>query len=108
MHEQCYPELYYPEMYVLEGGYKKFWETPAARAFCEPQAYVPMSDSKFNQEMKNGVALSPMESAHTHTQRERERYRTHMTFPFRVGEDQELQEEQRQLPLAKLDGRLAR
>lgn len=56
MHEHCYPELYYPEMYVLEGGYKKFWETAEAPAFCEPQAYVPMNHSNFSKEMKTGLA----------------------------------------------------
>jgi len=55
MHEHCYPELYYPEMYVLEGGYKKFWETAEAPAFCEPQAYVPMNHSNFSKEMKTGA-----------------------------------------------------
>jgi hypothetical protein len=59
MHEHCYPDLYYPEMYVLEGGYKKFWETPDAPALCEPQAYVPMEDSKFVKEMKSGTRSSP-------------------------------------------------
>jgi len=59
-HEHCYPELYYPEMYVLEGGYKKFWETPGATSFCEPQAYVPMKDSKFKTEMKSGTHAFPV------------------------------------------------
>jgi hypothetical protein len=67
MHEHCYPDLYYPEMYVLEGGYKKFWETPEVQSFCEPQAYVPMKDSKFLQEMKTGSPMQPMPVSQTIT-----------------------------------------
>lgn len=46
---------------MLEGGYKKFWETDGATAFCEPKAYVPMKDIKFETEMKSGSysLLSP-------------------------------------------------
>jgi len=44
-HEQCYPKLLYPEMYLLEGGYKKFFEE--SPDWCEPQGYVEMKDSSY-------------------------------------------------------------
>lgn len=40
-----YPALYYPEMYVLKSGYKKFFETYPD--LCEPQGYVPEADARF-------------------------------------------------------------
>lgn len=36
-----YPNLYYPEMYILKGGYKEFF--PQHPNFCEPQDYRPNS-----------------------------------------------------------------
>jgi len=41
-HEQCYPKLIYPEMYLLEGGYKKFYED--CPDSCIPRGYVEMKD----------------------------------------------------------------
>ncbi|CAG9763803.1 unnamed protein product [Ceutorhynchus assimilis] len=35
-----YPKLNYPEMYVLEGGYKKFFQEFSE--YCEPNTYRPM------------------------------------------------------------------
>ncbi|KAJ6262591.1 hypothetical protein Dda_3402 [Drechslerella dactyloides] len=39
-----YPELYYPEIYILEGGYSGFFANHRER--CEPQEYVGMDDSR--------------------------------------------------------------
>lgn len=36
----CYPGLYYPELYLLEGGYKAFFEE--FQELCSPQLYKPM------------------------------------------------------------------
>jgi hypothetical protein len=36
----CYPSLHYPELYILEGGYKAFWELYPE--LCVPHAYKPM------------------------------------------------------------------
>ncbi|XP_006758191.1 PREDICTED: M-phase inducer phosphatase 2 [Myotis davidii] len=41
-----YPSLYYPEMYILKGGYKEFF--PQHPTFCEPQDYRPMCFSSTN------------------------------------------------------------
>eukprot|EP01089_Gocevia_fonbrunei_P021497 TRINITY_DN8378_c0_g1_i2.p1 TRINITY_DN8378_c0_g1~~TRINITY_DN8378_c0_g1_i2.p1 ORF type:complete len:469 (-),score=55.30 TRINITY_DN8378_c0_g1_i2:111-1517(-) len=46
-----YPTLFYPEIYVLEGGYKKFWEN--CPEICEPRNYVPMKDKQYSKQMKN-------------------------------------------------------
>lgn len=35
-----YPALYYPELYVLKGGYRDFF--PEYLELCEPQSYCPM------------------------------------------------------------------
>ncbi|KAI9014172.1 Rhodanese-like domain-containing protein [Hyaloraphidium curvatum] len=37
-----YPELHYPDVYVLEGGYKGFFEK--YKEHCDPQAYVQMAN----------------------------------------------------------------
>ncbi|KAJ2615869.1 m-phase inducer phosphatase [Coemansia sp. RSA 1804] len=40
-----YPHLHYPEIYVLKGGYRGFFE--AHKRHCEPQSYVEMNDRAF-------------------------------------------------------------
>ncbi|XP_057358774.1 M-phase inducer phosphatase 2 isoform X3 [Manis pentadactyla] len=45
-----YPSLYYPEMYILKGGYKDFF--PQYPTFCEPQDYRPMNHEAFKEELK--------------------------------------------------------
>nr|XP_045012547.1 M-phase inducer phosphatase 2 isoform X4 [Jaculus jaculus] len=45
-----YPSLYYPEMYILKGGYKEFF--PQHPSFCEPQDYRPMNHEAFKDELR--------------------------------------------------------
>lgn len=46
-----YPSLCFPEMYILEGGYKNFWRQFGER--CEPvNAYVPMRNPQFKDELR--------------------------------------------------------
>ncbi|XP_023574382.1 M-phase inducer phosphatase 2 isoform X3 [Octodon degus] len=45
-----YPSLYYPEMYILKGGYKEFF--PQHPNFCEPQDYRPMNHEAFREELR--------------------------------------------------------
>jgi len=53
-HEHCYPKLIYPEMYLLEGGYKKFFEEFPDT--CNPRGYVEMKDQYHIKECR--LALS--------------------------------------------------
>ncbi|XP_016050886.1 M-phase inducer phosphatase 2 isoform X2 [Erinaceus europaeus] len=45
-----YPSLYYPEMYILKGGYREFF--PQHQSFCEPQDYRPMNHEDFKEELR--------------------------------------------------------
>ncbi|OXB60703.1 UNVERIFIED_CONTAM: hypothetical protein H355_000668, partial [Colinus virginianus] len=45
-----YPNLHYPELYVLKGGYRDFFLR--CRSFCEPQSYRPMHHKDFKEDLK--------------------------------------------------------
>ncbi|KAF9370444.1 cell division cycle- protein [Podila verticillata] len=45
-----YPALYYPEVYVMHGGYSGFFV--ANRSYCWPEGYVEMQDEKHSQEFE--------------------------------------------------------
>ncbi|NXH50423.1 MPIP1 phosphatase, partial [Dicaeum eximium] len=45
-----YPNLHYPELYVLKGGYKDFFSR--CQSFCEPQSYRPMHHEDFKEDLK--------------------------------------------------------
>ncbi|ESO06610.1 hypothetical protein HELRODRAFT_135759, partial [Helobdella robusta] len=45
-----YPKLNYPELYLLEGGYKAFFSTHPD--LCEPKGYIPMTDPSHVSELK--------------------------------------------------------
>jgi len=53
LNEPNYPDLYYPEMYLLEGGYKQFFKDYPA--LCDPQAYVEMKDPCYIPQMRLGM-----------------------------------------------------
>ena len=40
LNKDCYPKLNFPEVYLLDGGYKPFFATQEAH--CEPRSYTPM------------------------------------------------------------------
>lgn len=40
INKDSYPKLFYPEIYLLEGGYKAFYESD--KTLCEPNTYKPM------------------------------------------------------------------
>ena len=58
MNHVAYPSLHYPEMYVLQGGYKAFFEK--FESLCDPQKYLPMSDANYINECRHfrGVSKS--------------------------------------------------
>ncbi|XP_075072017.1 uncharacterized protein LOC142160869 isoform X3 [Mixophyes fleayi] len=45
-----YPHLYYPELYLLKGGYKEFYGK--FKILCEPQGYVSMLHRDFGDQLK--------------------------------------------------------
>lgn len=47
-----YPNLHYPELYILKGGYKEFWGIPNFQAQCEPQAYRPMHHEDYREDLR--------------------------------------------------------
>lgn len=49
--KDCYPQLHYPELYLLEGGYKNFYENQ--KAFCEPQTYKPMLHKDHSEDLRH-------------------------------------------------------
>lgn len=51
LNKAAYPLLHYPEMYILDGGYKSFWEQYGER--CDPAyAYRPMRNPQFRDELR--------------------------------------------------------
>lgn len=45
-----WPSVWYPQTYVLEGGYKAFWETHPD--CCEPRNYIPMLDERYKEDLR--------------------------------------------------------
>ncbi|KAJ1658136.1 m-phase inducer phosphatase [Dispira simplex] len=50
----AYPFLYYPEMYILQGGYRNFFY--ANKTLCYPQQYVEMNDVRFRDDCRSRMA----------------------------------------------------
>ena len=53
LNNHLYPKIFYPEVYILEGGYSGFYSSHATR--CEPQGYVPMDDPRHFQRRDNDL-----------------------------------------------------
>ena len=54
LNAEAYPALHYPEVYILQGGYKAFWEFCSLHKkdeLCEPSSYRKMLDVEFKQEL---------------------------------------------------------
>lgn len=51
LNEHCYPNLFYPELYLLEGGYKSFYES--FMNYCDPQTYKPMLHTAHQDDYKH-------------------------------------------------------
>lgn len=54
--ESSYPALHYPEIYLLHGGYKEFYEQYSE--LCDPVSYRPMLDPNFNEAYRHFRAKS--------------------------------------------------
>ncbi len=64
LNANSYPNLYYPELYLLEGGYKSFYET--FKAYCDPQTYKPMHHSEHTHDLKHFRAKAKSWEANRH------------------------------------------
>ncbi|XP_045061511.1 cell division cycle 25 homolog d isoform X2 [Coregonus clupeaformis] len=49
LHASLYPLLFYPELYLLEGGYRYFYS--CYPDLCEPRGYVPMLHSEYREQL---------------------------------------------------------
>ena len=70
----CYPNLTYPEMYILDGGYSQFYKQHQSRCF--PQNYVEMNDHRHEQACERGMAK---------VKQQRQKLFRHQTFAFGSG-----------------------
>ena len=51
LNNDSYPKLYFPEIYVLEGGYKAFYGEH--EDMCFPQSYKPMLHENHSQDLRH-------------------------------------------------------
>ena len=51
MNKDNYPKLNFQEIYLLEGGYKEFFESNSD--LCFPQAYKPMLDKRHSSDLRH-------------------------------------------------------
>ena len=51
LNKETYPKLFYPELYLLEGGYKSFYEQH--KDYCEPKLYKPMLHKDHVEDLKH-------------------------------------------------------
>ena len=68
-----YPRLSYPELYILDGGYNKFFAEH--RHKCYPQNYVEMNDERHERACERGMAKV----------KQRQKLFRHQTFAFGDG-----------------------
>lgn len=61
MNNEEYPALKYPEIYVLEGGYKAFYEE--FQDLCTPQGYVPMRHKDYEADLRLYRGMAKTEGA---------------------------------------------
>ncbi|KAJ3278889.1 cell division cycle 25, partial [Blyttiomyces sp. JEL0837] len=54
-----YPKLDYPNIFILKGGYKEFYD--AYQSLCSPQNYIRMADEAFTEDLKKYLSLHKSE-----------------------------------------------
>ena len=77
-----YPRLTYPEMYILDGGYSRFFQQHPSK--CEPQNYVEMNDQRHEQACERGMAK---------VKQQRQKLFRHQTFAFGQGAHDDIMED---------------
>lgn len=55
IHQETYPELYYPQLYLVDKGYKNVFNT--VPDVCEPRAYRSMHEPEFHEQCSWHVAF---------------------------------------------------
>ncbi|KAJ0398811.1 hypothetical protein ATCC90586_004733 [Pythium insidiosum] len=55
IHAERYPELFYPELYLIDGGYKNCFETLKGE-MCDPAEYLPMNHPSYADQCKRDFA----------------------------------------------------
>jgi hypothetical protein len=78
VNKMSYPKLFYPEIYLLEGGYKMFYENHLQ--FCEPKNYLPMLNVSNRTEMKYFRRKSKTWELDNRTSKPRVTSRTKLSF----------------------------
>ena len=80
LNKDNYPALHYPEVYILEGGYRAFWEhcnKNSITKVCQPQGYTLMLDEAHMDDLKffrkKSKSFSGGEGGRRGTQRNRKR-----------------------------------
>lgn len=56
INEMRYPTLFYPEVYLLDGGYSNFYRMHPEH--CEPRGYVEMQDVRFVSRCEDDLSQS--------------------------------------------------
>ncbi|KAK4497757.1 hypothetical protein PRZ48_010410 [Zasmidium cellare] len=72
-----YPKLTFPEMYILDGGYSRFFAEHPSK--CYPQNYVEMNDQRHEQACERGMAK---------VKQNRQKLFRHQTFAFGQNHDE--------------------
>jgi hypothetical protein len=47
-----YPQLSFPSIYLLDGGYAEFYNHSSLKEYCEPKGYVSMFEQQYIQELQ--------------------------------------------------------
>ncbi|CAF1040016.1 unnamed protein product, partial [Didymodactylos carnosus] len=69
LHMHCYPRLYYPECYLLDQGYRKFFADH--KDLCTPQSYRTMLDDQFQDQCRLYRSVSKQSEKTTDQRRTR-------------------------------------
>ncbi len=47
-----YPQLSFPSIYLLDGGYAEFYNHSTSKQYCEPKGYISMFEQQYTQELQ--------------------------------------------------------